>query len=353
MLPPGTVDHARTVVARDPETGLRLRPPLVGVARPARLGRRPRLRGPVRRSCCPSTTPSSSTSARPTPPSATASWRACGGLDRLCAVRTRPRPRSRPIGRSCASKVAVVTEESREVPGNLAMETGELPPIQRDPSKPLKRPRFRPMRLTIKVVLFVAAIYIFVLPLIPDFQDAVHEITRVEPRVPRRRVLAAVRGVVRLLAADPVGARRVGPPGLALAHVPDPDEHQGALEHRARRQRRRLGARLPAAHAVGRPRRRRRLRPGDGRARLGRRPQPHLLDRAAGVDPAPRRQPAVRHGRAARARRSCSSSPCSWSACSTARAAPRRSCTGSGASCASIRTPPPAPCARSASAWRS
>ena len=67
------------------------------------------------------------------------------------------------------------------MPGNLAMETGELPPIQRDPSKPLKRPRFRPMRLTIKVVLFVAAIYIFVLPLIPDFQDAVHEIVRVEP----------------------------------------------------------------------------------------------------------------------------------------------------------------------------
>ena len=75
----------------------------------------------------------------------------------------------------------MVAEESREVSGHLAMETGELPPIQRDPSKPIKRPRFRPMRLTIKVVLFVAAIYIFVLPLIPDFQDAVHEIVRVEP----------------------------------------------------------------------------------------------------------------------------------------------------------------------------
>jgi uncharacterized protein (TIRG00374 family) len=61
------------------------------------------------------------------------------------------------------------------------METGELPPIQRDPSKPLKRPRLRPIRLTIKVVLFVAALYIFVLPLIPGFRSAVHEITRVEP----------------------------------------------------------------------------------------------------------------------------------------------------------------------------
>ena len=53
-LPAGWVDQARTVVAHDPETGLRLRPPLVGLARPAGLARRPRLRGPVRRSCCPS-----------------------------------------------------------------------------------------------------------------------------------------------------------------------------------------------------------------------------------------------------------------------------------------------------------
>lgn len=61
------------------------------------------------------------------------------------------------------------------------METGELPPIFRDPSKPLKRPRFRPIRLTIKVGLFAAALYIFVLPLIPGFRSAIHEITRVDP----------------------------------------------------------------------------------------------------------------------------------------------------------------------------
>ena len=76
-----------------------------------------------------------------------------------------------------------MSEEWRDgasAPGPL--ETGELPPIQRDPSKPLKRPRLRPFRLTLKVAAFVAAIYIFVLPLIPDFQDAVHEITRVKPQ---------------------------------------------------------------------------------------------------------------------------------------------------------------------------
>src|SRR5829696_6019607 len=61
------------------------------------------------------------------------------------------------------------------------METGELPPITRDPSKPLKRPRFRPVRLTLKVSAFALIIYIFVLPLIPGFRDAAHELTRVDP----------------------------------------------------------------------------------------------------------------------------------------------------------------------------
>jgi len=74
-----------------------------------------------------------------------------------------------------------VSEQSRAGSAHLATETGELPPILRDPSKPLKRPRFRPIRLTIKVGLFVAALYIFVLPLIPGFRSAIHEITRVDP----------------------------------------------------------------------------------------------------------------------------------------------------------------------------
>ena len=63
----------------------------------------------------------------------------------------------------------------------VAMETGELPPITRDPSKPLKRPRFRPVRLTLKVGAFALVVYIFVLPLIPGFRDAAHELTRVDP----------------------------------------------------------------------------------------------------------------------------------------------------------------------------
>jgi len=75
-----------------------------------------------------------------------------------------------------------VTDESWDgAAARSSMETGELPPIQRDPSKPMKRPRLRPVRLTLKLMAFVAAIYIFVLPLLPDFRDAVHEITRVKP----------------------------------------------------------------------------------------------------------------------------------------------------------------------------
>ncbi len=65
--------------------------------------------------------------------------------------------------------------------GRVALETGELPPIQRDPSRPIKRPRFRPVRLTLKVAAFALVIYIFVLPLIPGFRSAAHELTKVDP----------------------------------------------------------------------------------------------------------------------------------------------------------------------------
>ena len=84
--------------------------------------------------------------------------------------------------RRCGSKVAVRPDDPRDdADVAVAMETGELPPITRDPSKPLKRPRFRPVRLTLKLAAFVLVIYIFVLPLIPGFRDAAHELTRVDP----------------------------------------------------------------------------------------------------------------------------------------------------------------------------
>ena len=48
ILPEGWVDHARTVVAHDPETGFGYGRHWWIVARPAGLAGRPRLRGPVR-----------------------------------------------------------------------------------------------------------------------------------------------------------------------------------------------------------------------------------------------------------------------------------------------------------------
>ena len=76
-----------------------------------------------------------------------------------------------------ASKVGVVSDEQVRA----ALETGELPPIQRDPSRPVTRPRLRPVRLTVKVLAFAAVIYFLLLPLIPGFRSAAEEITKVQP----------------------------------------------------------------------------------------------------------------------------------------------------------------------------
>ena len=61
------------------------------------------------------------------------------------------------------------------------METGELPPITRDPSRPLPRRRFKPVKHTFGVILFAAVIYFLVLPLIPGFRSAVDELSDVRP----------------------------------------------------------------------------------------------------------------------------------------------------------------------------
>ncbi len=61
------------------------------------------------------------------------------------------------------------------------LETGELPPIVRDPSRPVRRRRIRPVRLTIKLLLVVAVFYFLVIPLIPDLREAVTDLNRVQP----------------------------------------------------------------------------------------------------------------------------------------------------------------------------
>ncbi len=73
-------------------------------------------------------------------------------------------------------------EESREAPGNARHGDGRA---AADPARPVEAAQAAavpPDAADDQGRPFVAAIYIFVLPLIPDFQDAVHEITRAEPR---------------------------------------------------------------------------------------------------------------------------------------------------------------------------
>jgi putative heme transporter len=56
------------------------------------------------------------------------------------------------------------------------MTTGELPVIEATGPEPRRR-----FRLTLKLLLFVAVLYYFVLPLAPDFREALIELQRVEP----------------------------------------------------------------------------------------------------------------------------------------------------------------------------
>ena len=69
----------------------------------------------------------------------------------------------------------------QRTPSPRLFETGELPPILRDPSLPTERKPFRPVRFGIKTVLFVFVFYFFILPLIPGFRHAAEELLDVEP----------------------------------------------------------------------------------------------------------------------------------------------------------------------------
>lgn len=60
--------------------------------------------------------------------------------------------------------------------------TGELPVVSPDDTGGPRRPRRRrPVRLTLKLLLFVAALWFFVLPLIPGFRNAADHLRDVDP----------------------------------------------------------------------------------------------------------------------------------------------------------------------------
>lgn len=57
--------------------------------------------------------------------------------------------------------------------------TGELPALPPDPSRPM--PRRRPVRFSLRIVLFAAVVYFLILPQIPGFRQAANDLSRVQP----------------------------------------------------------------------------------------------------------------------------------------------------------------------------
>jgi len=84
--------------------------------------------------------------------------------------------RTKPSGASTGSTSKVGVTDPR-----LELETGELPPVTRDPSRPFPRWRFKPVKHTFGVLAFAAVVYFLVLPLIPGFRSAVDELNDVRP----------------------------------------------------------------------------------------------------------------------------------------------------------------------------
>lgn len=69
-----------------------------------------------------------------------------------------------------------MTTESVSEPTPVQLPTGELPLVEEPVVEPRKRFRF-----TLKLLLFLAVLYYFVVPLIPDFRDAWRNLGKVEP----------------------------------------------------------------------------------------------------------------------------------------------------------------------------
>lgn len=57
--------------------------------------------------------------------------------------------------------------------------TGELPALPPDASRPV--PRRRPVRFSLRIVLFAVVVYFLILPQVPGFRQAANDLSRVEP----------------------------------------------------------------------------------------------------------------------------------------------------------------------------
>jgi len=74
------------------------------------------------------------------------------------------------------SRRPVQTTDSVSEPSDVRLQTGELPVL----SQPVDEPR-KHFRFTLKLLLFLAVVYYFVVPIVPQFFDAWDELGRVEP----------------------------------------------------------------------------------------------------------------------------------------------------------------------------
>ena len=161
--------------------------------------------------------------------------------------------------------------------------------------------------------MFFAVAYYFVVPLAPDFGHAFEDLGRVNPWL---LVIGLGLEMMALYCYAPLMQAALGQPGAHLS--------AGRL-FRIQMSTRSLSSIVPGGSAAssalgyrlmtlsGVTGARRRVRAGDGRTRVGGRAQPDPVGRAAGVDPDPRRQPAVRHGGDDRRDRDAASAPRSCS----------------------------------------
>ena len=191
-------------------------------------------------------------------------------------------------------------EQSPDAAEAALLDTGELPPIQRDPSRPVTRPRFRPIGLTLKVVVFAGVFYFLLLPLIPGFRSAATEITKVEPAflVGGLALQVAAWFTYSLLTRSALGEAAHQISRVRMFRIQMSTKALGNIVPGGSAASSALGYRLMTLSGIQRTGRR--LRTGDRRARLGRRAQRDLLGGPARVDPAAWRQPAVRDGGAGR-----------------------------------------------------
>ncbi|MFZ9040528.1 MAG: lysylphosphatidylglycerol synthase transmembrane domain-containing protein [Ilumatobacteraceae bacterium] len=93
---------------------------------------------------------------------------------------------------------------------DTGLPTGELPAIDADDG-----PRRRPFRFSLKLLAFATVLYYFVVPLIPDFRNALFELQRVEPVL---LVVGLVLEIVALYCYAPLMKAALGSAGEPLSN---------------------------------------------------------------------------------------------------------------------------------------